>query len=303
MASEIKNLDSSTDLYSSVLGRYARTALVGFTGTTLVAVAASLPGSPFALKVPGAWFFGVPRFSYGEGIAHASGFVLLSALTCGFAGIVLLSRAWLTISRRIAREPEPNSRCLVYILSFWSTPLLIAPPMFSNDIYSYAAQGEMVSHHISPYLYGPGVLGATPFESLAQGYWINTPSPYGPLFVGLEGNIVRIGVHQVLLSLVLLRLLAVVGVGLAAFFLPVLARSYGRDPGSAFAVGLLNPLVLLFLVGSGHNDALMVGLLVAGLSMACKRPYLGIILCALAGAVKAPGLIGVFAIAWTYAGA
>src|ERR1019366_3876926 len=218
MASEIKNLDSSTDLYSSVLGRYARTALVGCTGTTLVAVAASLPGSPFALKVPGAWFFGVPRFSYGEGIAHASGFVLLSALTCGFAGIVLLSRAWLTISRRVAREPEPNSRCLVYILALWSTPLLIAPPMFSNDIYSYAAQGEMVSHHISPYLYGPGVLGTTPFASLAQGVWINAPSPYGPLFSGLEGAIVNFAGHRVLISIVLLRVLAVLGVALIATF-------------------------------------------------------------------------------------
>jgi len=86
--------------------------------------------------------------------------------------------------------------------------------------------------------------------------------------------------------------------------LPSLARSAGRDPGSAFALGLLNPLVLLFLIGSGHNDALMVGLLVAGLSLArTGRPYVGTVLCALAGAVKVPGLIGVAAIALTCAGA
>src|ERR1035438_10016147 len=89
---------------------------------------------------------------------------------------------------------------------------------------------------------------------------------------------------------------------LAALFLPSLARSYGRDPGSAFALGLPNPLVLLFLIGSGHNDALMIGLLVAGLAMARKgHLYLGIGLRACAGSIKAPGLIGVAAIAWTYA--
>ena len=75
---------------------------------------------------------------------------------CGFAGLVLLSRAWLAISRQIAAEPEPTTRPLACILALWSGPLLVAPPMFSNDIYSYAAQGELVSHHINPYLYGPG---------------------------------------------------------------------------------------------------------------------------------------------------
>jgi hypothetical protein len=162
----------------------------------------------------------------------------------------------------------------------------------------------MVSRHISPYLYGPGVLGWTPFSSLAQGVWINTPSPYGPLFNGLDGRIVELTDHRVLLSLVLLRLLAVVGVVLMAVFVPRLARSYGKDPATAFSLGVLNPLVLLFLVGSGHNDALMIGLLVAGLWLARRgHPAWGMAVCALAGAIKIPGLAGAFAIAWTYPGA
>jgi hypothetical protein len=91
---------------------------------------------------------------------------------------------------------------------------------------------------------------------------------------------------------------ALFGVLLMAAAIPALARAYGRDPGTAFALGVLNPLVVLFLIGSGHNDALMVGLLVAGLALAARRhPVIGIVLCAMAGAVKAPGLIGVAAIA------
>jgi hypothetical protein len=100
-----------------------------------------------------------------------------------------------------------------------------------------------------------------------------------------------------------LRLLAVVGVVLMAVFVPRLARSYGKDPATAFSLGVLNPLVLLFLVGSGHNDALMIGLLVAGLSVARRgHPAWGMAICALAGAIKIPGLAGAFAIAWTYPG-
>jgi hypothetical protein len=176
--------------------------------------------------------------------------------------------------------------------------------MFSNDIYDYAAQGELVSRHIDPYVYGPGVLGASPFSTLAHGFWINTPSPYGPLFNGLDGGIVQLTGHRVLATIVMLRLLAILGVALIAVFLPLLARSYGRDPSVAFSLGVLNPLVLLFLIGSGHNDALMVGLLVAGLYTARRGHFAwGIVLCALAGAIKAPGLIGVLAIGWTSGGA
>jgi alpha-1,6-mannosyltransferase len=292
-------LDQKPGLLSS---RYARPTLVGLAGAALIALAASLSGSPFAYKVPGAWFFGVPGNDPSGAVAQSTGMLLFVELSCGFAGLLLLVRSWLSITKDALRTPGARPSQLARILGIWSLPLLVAPPLFSDDIYSYAAQGEMASFHISPYLYGPGVLGATPFESLAQGYWINTPSPYGPLFTSLDGSIVRATDYRVLMSLVLLRLLAVFGVVLAAIFLPSLARSYGRDPGAAFALGILNPIVLLFLIGSGHNDALMIGLLVAGLAMARRgNIYFGIALCALAGAVKAPGLIGVVGIAWSCA--
>ena len=37
------------------------------------------------------------------------------------------------------------SRTLTWILVLWIIPLVIAAPMFSRDVFSYAAQGEMVS--------------------------------------------------------------------------------------------------------------------------------------------------------------
>jgi alpha-1,6-mannosyltransferase len=229
--------------------------------------------------------------------------MLLLELAGGFAGIVLICRSWLAIHRSLAGEGETPTRWLRLILVGWSVPFLIAPPMFSDDIYSYAAQGEMVSHHINPYLYGPGVLGATPFSNLAQGFWISTPSPYGPFFDGIDGDIVRLTGHRALLSIVILRLLSVLGVILMAVFIPSLARSYGRDPSLAFSLGVLNPLVLLFFISSGHNDALMIGLLVAGLSLSRRGHFAAaIIVCTLAGAVKVPGLLGVFAVAWTFEG-
>jgi hypothetical protein len=86
-------------------------------------------------------------------------------------------------------------------------------------------------------------------------------------------------------------------------FIPRLARSYGFDGALAFALAALNPLVLLYLVAGAHNDALMIGLLVAGLALARSgRPVLGIVLCALAASVKVPALLGVVYIGWEWLG-
>jgi hypothetical protein len=99
------------------------------------------------------------------------------------------------------------------------------------------------------------------------------------------------------------RLVALAGVLLIAASVPVIARSVGVAASPAFVLAVLNPLVLLYLVGGAHNDALMLGLLVAGVALATARhPVIGILLCALAAEVKIPGLIGVVFIGWAWAG-
>ena len=57
-------------------------------------------------------------------------------------------------------------------------------------------------------------------------------------------------------------------------------------------MAVLNPLVLLVLLGGAHNDALMLGLLVLGCVLAVRRhPLTGLACCALAAEVKAPALL------------
>nr|WP_281048165.1 polyprenol phosphomannose-dependent alpha 1,6 mannosyltransferase MptB [Streptomyces himastatinicus] len=95
----------------------------------------------------------------------------------------------------------------------------------------------------------------------------------------------------------------------AAFFcllmvlaLPVLARRCGTDPGAALWLGGLNPLLLLHLVGGAHNDAVMLGLLGAGLVAATGRwPACGAVLVTLAALVKAPAALGLLAVASLWA--
>jgi hypothetical protein len=65
------------------------------------------------------------------------------------------------------------------------------------------------------------------------------------------------------------------------------------------ALALLSPLTLLHLVSAGHNDAIMVGLLAAGVALASSgRPFAGIVLCTMAAAVKLPAAVAIVFIVW-----
>ena len=90
---------------------------------------------------------------------------------------------------------------------------------------------------------------------------------------------------------------------LIAVFVPRLARSYGRDPSVAFTLAVLNPVMLFHLVAGAHNDALMIGFLVAGLALAREgRPVLGVLLCTAGAMIKVPAFIGVVYIGWGWLG-
>ncbi len=278
-------------------GLVLRPALLGFAAMVAIAIGASLPSSPFKLEMPGVWFFGVPSTD------GASTWAVYFTLAAVYGGLLLLMRVWWGMTRLYARCPGVAVNKMMWVFALWSLPMLVIAPLFSRDAYSYAAQGEMVSHHMNPYLYGPFELGNNSYTAPVDPLWGNAPAPYGPLFLQLDGFFTRITFHNELATIVLLRVLSVVGVLLIASCVPRLARLYHRDGAELFTLMVLNPVTLLHLIGGAHNDALMLGLLVAGLTAAKeKRPIVGILLCALATAIKAPAAIGILYIGWSWLG-
>src|SRR5439155_910401 len=83
----------------------------------------------------------------------------------------------------------------------------------------------------------------------------------------IAGWAVPMSHYNLLVTVLLLRLVAVSGVVLIGISLPRLASARGRDPSQAFWLGVCNPLVLIHFIAGAHNDALMVGLTVAGLAL------------------------------------
>ncbi|WP_207916572.1 polyprenol phosphomannose-dependent alpha 1,6 mannosyltransferase MptB [Micromonospora sp. KC723] len=253
---------------------------VGLAGSVLLAVAAYLGGA-----LPDGDLRPTP-VSIWQG---RHGPLILAAWLLGTA---LMGWAWWTLRDRV-----PSARWALVTAGLWLIPLLVAPPLGSRDVYAYTCQGASYAAGISPYEHGVSALPCPWLDTISH-IWRDTPAPYGPLFVMLSGAIVG-ATGSLYASIALFRLAAVVGVGLTAAFLPVLARRCGVPTGRALWLALASPLVGVHLVSGAHNDALMVGLLVAGLAVVVSRPgrfwplLAGGVLLGLAGGVKVTALVTV----------
>jgi hypothetical protein len=266
-------------------------ATAGFVGMILIALGALRAGSPFASQVRGSWPLGLSGSPFSD---QWFGVLLV------YSGIVILLGSWYSLGICCAGRPW---RQLSLVFSAWAAPLLFVPPIFSRDVYAYAALGQLTSRGVNPYSHSPASLHNPSFLRFVDPLWRHAHAPYGPLFMDIGRAITSLAGNSVFVAVEGYRFVALIGVLLIAASVPTIARSVGREPSSAFVLAVLNPLVLLYLIGGAHNDAVMLGLLVAGVALATLRhPVIGICLCALAAEVKIPGLIGVVFIGWTWAG-
>ncbi|MEV4491832.1 polyprenol phosphomannose-dependent alpha 1,6 mannosyltransferase MptB [Micromonospora coxensis] len=205
-------------------------------------------------------------------------------------GTGLMAWAWWSL-----RERVPSARWALVTAGLWLLPLLVAPPLGSRDVYAYSCQGASYAAGINPYEQGVSALPCPWLDTISY-IWRDTPAPYGPLFVMISGAIVG-ATGSLYASMALFRLVAVAGVVLTAACLPVLARRCGVPVGRALWLALASPLVGVHLVSGAHNDALMVGLLIAGLAVVAARPgrfwplLAGGVLLGLAGGVKVTALV------------
>jgi alpha-1,6-mannosyltransferase len=266
----------------------------GLAAIMAVCVGGTLAGSPFTVHLPGAWAFGMHHTGPGTRNLGKAGV---------FVGLVVLLSSWFQIILHLRDRPATPVRTVLIVFGVWAVPLLVAPPLFSGDAYSYVAQGTMVAAGINPYHYGPAALIFLDPRavSLVSPIWQLTTVPYGPFFLGLEAAIVEAARHHESTAIEGSRLLALGGVLIAAAAIPGLARRWGTPPSLAVALVVLNPLTLLGLISPGHNDALMAGLVLGAMALLFRgRPALAVGMCALAAAVKAPALIATAFVAWRW---
>ena len=144
--------------------------------------------------------------------------------------------------------------------------------MFTQDIYSYLAQGAIAAKGWDPYSAGPvDLLGIDdPLARSVPLMWAHSPAPYGPVALGYGEVISMLTDNSIILGIVLHRLVAILGLALSGWALVRLARRCGVSSGAALWLGVLNPLAILHLVGGIHNEAALIGLLLAGMELVLR---------------------------------
>lgn len=229
---------------------------------------------------------------YGHG--HDLAFLVL------FTGLAFMVVSWVRLGRLVLRG-EAGGRIVALAAAAWTAPLIIAPPLYSRDVYSYLAQGAVALRGFDPYVHGASVLDL-PLRGNVAGLWQETPSPYGPLFLLLGKVTVFITGDNVILGAIFMRLAVLAGLVLLAWAIPGLTRHLGGRTSIAMWLTVANPLVLALGIGGAHNDILMVGLMAAGVLMVLDRRHLsGFALLALATAVKATAFLVVPFLVWVWA--
>ena len=145
-----------------------------------------------------------------------------------------------------------------------AVPLLFGPTLLSRDVYAYWAYGRVGAvHEANPYEDAPAQWPDDPATRAMGSSWREQPSLYGPgpgcSRRGWRSRRVTppVSASHALPGLAALSILAIVA--LAAFL------AVNRAFAAAF-VGL-NPLVALHFGGGGHNDALMIALVLGALAL------------------------------------
>jgi alpha-1,6-mannosyltransferase len=91
------------------------------------------------------------------------------------------------------------------------------------------------------------------------------------------------------------------GLALLIWAAPRLAHHVGTDGAKALWICVLNPLVLIHLMGGVHNEMLMVGLMAAGIALTLQRHHVaGITLLTIAIAVKATAGLALPFLCWVW---
>lgn len=249
-------------LNATELNTLRRTRLFGATGTVLMGIGSLGAGARPVVQDP---TFGVRLLNLPSRIQTVS-------LTMTTTGAVMMALAWLMLGRFALGKRRMSRGDLDRTLLLWMLPLLIAPPMYSKDVYSYLAQSQISLEGLDPYRVGPasGLGLGHVFTLSVPSLWRETPAPYGPLFLWIGRGISAMTGENIVAAVLCHRLVVLIGVTLIVWATPRLARRCGVAEVSALWLGAANPLLLMHLVAGIHNEALMLGLMLTGAEFALR---------------------------------
>lgn len=259
------NPDAAAPSSARHLHRFAVLRWIGTIGTLLIAVGALGAG---ALPVVDNPYVHAPLGSLMSRMLQTSSIVV-------FVGVALMVVSWVLMAPVVGATKSAVAVPLGAVkrtFAAWILPLLVTAPLFTQDIYSYLAQGSIVAQGMDPYAAGPVQLLGTE-NHLARSVpfiWAESPSPYGPVALGIAAAISVVTSDNIALGVIAHRLVSVLGLVAASWAVSRLARRCNVPPTTALWLGILNPLTILHLVGGIHNESVLLGLLLVGVEVGLR---------------------------------
>jgi hypothetical protein len=153
-----------------------------------------------------------------------------------------------------------GARAALGVVAFAHVLFLLAPPLLSQDVFSYIAYARLgVEHDLNPYEHAPVDIPDDAVYPYAGSK--DATSAYGPLFTLLTYPLSPLGVPAAF------WILKVVAAAASLALVAVVWRTaerLRRDPLPAALFVGLNPLTLVHVVGGAHNEAYVVLLTMLG---------------------------------------
>jgi len=221
-----------------------------------------------------------------------------AGLKIGLAGlIVVFTLMFVSYVLIIRAAGQLSGRAVLMSIAGLNALVLLAPPLFSTDVFSYLAYGRMSAlHGINPYLHGPRWIALDPYFHFVGSQWKLVPTAYSPLFTALSMALAPLDVAA---SVIAYKGIAAVSSLVIVVMVWNTARLRGLEPVRAAALVGLNPVIAVYGVGGGHNDLLMLAVLTTGVYVLLRgRPRASGALIVAATAIKlSAGLLAPFALA------
>ena len=228
--------------------------------------AALLAATAVALLVAGcvacAWIEGAPLVPADAGRADGGrlGIVFLALLVAAFA-------AYLAGLALLRRRPPGLRAVLLAALAIQAVPLA-GPLLLSTDAWTYWEYGRIAAvHDGNPYVDVPSDYPDDPSYEYAGAAWRETTSVYGPVFTSISGAVAVVSGSSADAAAWIFKTMA----ALAVLACVLLAARLARDRPYAAALVGWNPLFAIHFAGGGHNDALMIALVLGALALAGVR--------------------------------
>lgn len=187
--------------------------------------------------------------------------------------------------RKTAFESETDAlglaRALWISFGLFTVLTLFLPLFHSTDLTGYINRGwQQVGHHTNPYVTTVAQIPGWEKDAMFTNHWVNNPCPYGFAFALWAKALAWLGHGNMLLTQLLFKLGNVAAYALAGLAIWGVTGRLGLAPGTRLTglyLWLWSPLMLLHVIGNGHNDVMMGALVAASIWLGLAGQWLWVL--------------------------